>query len=243
MARWLRARVRLDRTAAAALLIPLAPVLLAAAVIVRRHDRGPAFIRLRRVGRHGVHFGMWKLRTMAVGSGGTRAGGSALSVTDDQRVTAVGATLRRFRLDEIPQLLNVVRGEMSLIGPRPETPEFVALADERWSAVLAQPPGIAGLSQVLLHDWEATLLATGEPEATYREYVLPLKLALDQWYVANAGLFTDLLVLAALAERFGGGRQQTVIHRRAARFLPSEVAAMLLADSHGPLSTGDSPDG
>lgn len=238
---WLRVRLPLDRVVALILLVLLAPVMLAAAVSVRRHDGGPAFIRLRRVGRGGECFMMWKLRTMTVDGQSNRAGGSSLSTANDARTTPVGARLRRMRLDELPQLLNVVQGQMSLIGPRPEDPEFVDAGDARWRAVLRQPPGIAGLTQVLVHDWEAAVLATGDREATYRERVLPTKLTIDQWYVANARPGTDLLVMAAIAERFTAGRQHTIAHRRALPQLPPAVSESLSTTSRRPPPTPDSP--
>lgn len=238
---WLQVRTPLDRVVAAVLLVVLAPVILGAAAAVRRHDRSPAFIRLRRVGLRGECFDMWKLRTMRAGQASARAGGSSLSAANDKRVTPVGAMLRRCRLDEAPQLLNIVKGEMSLVGPRPEDPRFVDSSDMRWRVVLRQPPGIAGLSQVLVHDWEAAVLATGEREATYRDHVLPVKLAVDHWYATNASPLSDVLIVVALIERFARGRRHTVVHRRVLPRLPRQVGASAVAAPPGPGSTGDSP--
>lgn len=235
---WLRVRIRLDRVLAVGLLILLGPLVLAMAVVIRWHDGGPAFVRLRRSGRNGAGFHVWKLRTMTIGRDSVRAAGSALSTADDQRITRVGVPLRRFRLDELPQLLNVIKGEMSLFGPRPEDPAFVDLADKRWRNVLCQPPGIAGLTQVLVHDWEAVALSDGEREPAYRKRVLPVKLAVDEWYVANATPLIDLLVVLALIERFGGGRRDTVAHRRVLPLVPSPAATILSTPSTNPRPFG-----
>lgn len=239
MTRWLRIRIRLDRLVAGLLMLMVGPMILVAALIVRRHDGGPAFVRLRRVGRQGEAFTMWKLRTMKPEGERGHAGGSILSASDDERVTRVGVTLRRFRLDELPQLLNVVKGEMSLIGPRPEDPEFVALPDSGWQAALNQPPGIAGPTQILVHDWEGEVLATTEREASYREVVLPAKLATDKWYVANASPLTDLFVVLALIERFAAGRTQTIVHRRLCARLPPEIVRMLEANIQAGATQGN----
>lgn len=225
--RWLRARTALDRLAAACLLLLIAPVIFVAAAAVRRHDGGAAFVRLQRIGRNGQCFDMWKLRTMRPGRRGDRAGGSILSAADDERVTSVGQTLRRFRLDEGPQLFNVLKGDMSLLGPRPEDPDFVSPSDTRWRTILRQPPGIAGLTQVLVHDWEAIVLPNSEREAAYRNRVLPTKLIIDQWYVTNATPLIDLLVVLALMQRFLRGRRHTILHQRVLPALPPQVATNL----------------
>ena len=150
-------------------------------------------IRVARVGRHGKTFDMWKVRTMvAVGPSGL-AGGGALTVQGDARVTPVGQVLRRWRIDELPQLINVARGEMLLVGPRPEAPRFVDLSDDRWEEALGVPPGMAGPTQVLVDDWEARLISSGG-DRLYLEKVLPVKLAIDRWYVGNATPGIDLLV-------------------------------------------------
>lgn len=196
MSPWLRRRLWLDRVLAAPLLVLAAPVLAAAALVVRR-DGGPALIRVIRVGRHGTPFGMWKVRTMRVAGAGGLAGGAPLTGRGDPRVTPVGRLLRRARVDELPQLWNIVRGEMALVGPRPEAPEYVDTSDPRWRRILGVPPGVAGATQALVHEWEAGLVASGG-EAAYRDTVLPVKLAIDDWYVRSACLSLDLRVARAL---------------------------------------------
>ena len=201
MSPWLRRRLLLDRLVAVPLLAVTAPVLAAAALLVRR-DGGPGLIRVTRVGRHGVPFAMLKVRTMRAAGAGGLAGGPALTGRGDPRVTPVGRLLRAARLDELPQLWNIIRGEMALVGPRPEAPDYVDPDDARWSAVLAVPPGVAGATQALVHHWEAELVAAGGEEV-YRRQILPLKLAIDGWYVRSACPTIDLEVVRAVV---GPGR-------------------------------------
>jgi hypothetical protein len=142
----------------------------------------------------------------------------------DPRVTSLGRRLRHYRLDELPQLANVVKGEMALLGPRPETPVYVDLDDPRWKAVLQARPGIAGPTQVLIHDFEAGLAITDLKR--YEAEMVPVKLAIDQWYLHHASPGVDLLVVIALAERFVLRRTTTHLHRRLEREIP-EVSTLL----------------
>jgi lipopolysaccharide/colanic/teichoic acid biosynthesis glycosyltransferase len=227
VAGWLRVRAGLDRVVGALLLVPTAPVVLALGLLVRRHDDGPALVRLPRVGRHGALFRIHKLRTMRVAPVGDQ-GGSSLTAAGDRRITPLGHALRRWRVDELPQLLDVVAGRMSLLGPRPETPPFVDVDDPRWIEVLAVRPGIAGPTQVIVHGWEARL-----PEASedvYREVLVPVKLAIDAWYLQHASPALDVRVVVALLQSMAGSHR-TVLHRRveaavpAAATLGTELAA------------------
>jgi lipopolysaccharide/colanic/teichoic acid biosynthesis glycosyltransferase len=205
----------IDRAAAAVLLAVTAPLIALLAGCVRRDDGPPALVGLTRIGQHGVPFRMWKLRTLRADRPDGAAAGSPLSGWHDTRATRVGGWLRRWRLDELPQLWNVLRGEMALIGPRPEGAEFV---DDRsaWRAVLAARPGIAGPTQVVMHHVEAGLVDGPDGPARYRAELLPAKLAIDRWYLAAASPGLDALVVAAIADRF--------VFRRAGRFLDKKVA-------------------
>ncbi len=146
----------MDRLAALVLLIVLSPLILALALLVRLESRGPGFFRQTRVGQDGTPFTMFKLRSMSDGAHGQRAGLAALNERDgvlfkmrvDPRVTRVGRVLRRTSLDELPQLINVLRGDMALVGPRPALPEEVRQYDELARRRLAVRPGLTGLSQV-----------------------------------------------------------------------------------------------
>jgi len=178
----------LDLAVAVPLLVILSPLLVALAAAVRLTSRGPAFHRATRVGRDGRPFTMLKLRTMRAGPG------AAITTRDDPRMTTLGRALRRARLDELPQLFNVVRGEMSIVGPRPEDPRFVALYSEEQRAVLALRPGITGAAQLVFRD-EAALLDPADPEGSYIRAVLPRKLAIDLEYARGRSLAGDLRIM------------------------------------------------
>jgi lipopolysaccharide/colanic/teichoic acid biosynthesis glycosyltransferase len=190
-----------DLVLATAGLIVLSPVLVAIAAWVRIDSPGPALFRQERVGRHGRPFTMLKFRTMRAEPA---AGGSLLTVATDTRVTRAGRLLRRTKLDELAQLLNVVRGQMSLVGPRPEVARYVALypPDVR-ATVLSVRPGITDYATLAFRD-ESSLLAAGDAEAIYVSTILPRKLELYQRYVADQSLRTDLrLILLTLRALVG----------------------------------------
>lgn len=231
MTRWLRARWGADRAVAGVLAVLTAPVAGVIWLVVRVVDGPPAVVRLPRIGKDGVEFAMDKFRSMTVQSASGHAGGAALTVGADPRVTPLGRRLRHYRLDELPQLANVVRGEMALLGPRPETPVYVDLDDPRWIAVVRARPGIAGPTQVLIHDFEAGLAV--HDLKRYEAEMVPVKLAIDQWYLRHASPAVDLLVLVALLERFVLRRSVTRLHRRLEREIP-EVADLLDRHRVGP---------
>ena len=168
------------------------PLVGALALAVRLDSPGPAIHASLRAGEGGRPFRCHKLRTMRLASA---AQGSAVTVADDVRITRLGRVLRRARLDELPQLWDVARGTMRLVGPRPEAPEFVDLADPRHREVFTVRPGITGLAQLFFAD-EARLLAGPAPEATYRDEVLPRKLRFDVAYLRHRSAGLDLWILA-----------------------------------------------
>jgi lipopolysaccharide/colanic/teichoic acid biosynthesis glycosyltransferase len=180
-----------DIAFAALALLLLSPLLLLLAATIKLDSPGPVFFRQERVGRHGVPFRIHKFRSMRHG-----AAGLALTVGADARITRAGRWLRRTRLDELPQLIDVLTGEMSLVGPRPEVPRYVAhypaaLRDR----ALAVRPGITDPSSLDFID-EATLLAAAaDPEREYIERILPAKLQRAADYAEQASLATDLAVL------------------------------------------------
>ena len=166
------------------------PLLTCIVVAMRlRGDRGPLLHRARRVGEGGRIIEVLKIRTMMVGDVGPR-----LTGPDDPRVTPVGRFLRRYRLDELPQLINVVRGDMSLVGPRPEDPAFVDWADPVHRRVFTAKPGITGLAQLQFHG-EAELLGGADPEGRYREEILPAKVRLDSEYLDRRSTLLDMQIL------------------------------------------------
>lgn len=216
MSAWLRWRAPLDRAVAALLVVLLAPVALAAGAVLRVAHGAPVMIRLDRVGVDGERFRMWKVRTMVPSTPDGRAAGAAITAGDDARVTEIGRILRRWRLDELPQLLNIVAGEMALIGPRPETPEYVDGASSRWRHVLLARPGILGPTQLIAHEWEQALSGPSSGRR-YRDEVLPLKLAIDEWYVRHASPRIDALVLRELVRSFFSGRSPRTLRARVER--------------------------
>ena len=213
MSRYLRVRLVLDRLLAAVGLVALSPVIGVLGWLVHRHDGGPAFITVERVGRHGRPMRMWKLRSMRAESADGRATGVSLTSAGDDRITPIGAKLRAGHLDELPQLFNVVRGEMTLLGPRPEAPEYVDATDDDWRAVLAAPPGIAGPTQLVVGDWEREIITASPDGSAYERDVVPVKAAIDRWYVENASAAVDALVAVGLAQHLLGRMPAPLLER------------------------------
>ena len=182
-----------DVVAAVVGLVLLAPLFLAVAAWIRLDSPGPVFFRQERVGRGGVPFWIHKFRTMRV-----EAAGPAITVGADPRITRAGVFLRRTKIDELPQLLDVLRGDMSVVGPRPELPRYVAAYPPALrEKVLSVRPGITDPASLQFRD-ESTLLArAADPEREYREVVLPAKLRLAADYVDTASLGGDLRLIAA----------------------------------------------
>ena len=181
-----------QRAIATALVIAVAPLLAILALLIRLDSRGPILYRATRIGEGGRPFVCLKLRTMRAGRA---APGPAITVTDDPRVTRVGSRLRAMRLDELPQLWNVVRGEMRLVGPRPEDPRFVDMSDALHREVFGARPGITGLSQLVFID-EARLLPKAGGDDAYRSTVLPRKLVIDRAYLRARSTALDVRILA-----------------------------------------------
>jgi lipopolysaccharide/colanic/teichoic acid biosynthesis glycosyltransferase len=180
----------IERIIALTALLTVSPVLFGIVIAVVWEDRGPVLFRQWRVGRCGRRFEILKFRTMR-----PSAGGPAVTASNDSRITRIGRILRRFKLDEIPQLWNVVRGDMRLIGPRPEVPQYVDETDPAWRTVLSVKPGITDLATLMFRDEETILAQSPEPERHYRTVVLPEKLALNCEYLATKSLWTDLRLL------------------------------------------------
>jgi lipopolysaccharide/colanic/teichoic acid biosynthesis glycosyltransferase len=180
----------LDITLGSLALALAAPILAGAAIAMRLSgDRGPFLFRARRVGEGAHLFTVLKVRTMAAGSDGSK-----VTVAQDPRVTPLGRVLRRYRIDELPQLVNVVRGQMSLVGPRPEDPAYVDLSDPLHLRVFSARPGITGLAQIAYHD-EASRLVGPDAERRYRDQILPEKLRLDAEYLDRRTTRLDLQIL------------------------------------------------
>jgi lipopolysaccharide/colanic/teichoic acid biosynthesis glycosyltransferase len=181
-----------DLVSAVAGLLVLWPLFLVVALAIRLEDGGSVFFRQVRVGRGGRPFRIWKFRTMVRDA---ERQGRAITLAKDARVTRVGATLRRLKLDELPQLLNVVAGEMSLVGPRPEVPRYVAQYGPAQRRVLELVPGITSPAKRAYHD-EAELLAdTPDPEGVYVQQVMPDKIRIHLRYADRATPWSDLLMV------------------------------------------------
>jgi lipopolysaccharide/colanic/teichoic acid biosynthesis glycosyltransferase len=187
-----------DAAAASVGLAVISPVLLACAVAVRLDSRGPIFYRQSRVGQYGRTFPIFKFRTMVDGAD---KNGCKLTASGDTRITRVGRILRKTKLDEIPQLLNVVRGEMSLVGPRPEVPEYTEKYSAQERAVLNVKPGITGPAAVAYIDEERLLASAADQENFYVNTIMRQKLRFDLDYCSKVSLLGDLRILA----RTGGG--------------------------------------
>lgn len=190
-----------DAIGSALALALLSPLLLALALVVKLDSRGPVLYRQVRVGRHGVPFRIHKFRTMQAGSSGL-----ALTVGDDPRITRAGRWLRRTRLDELPQLFDVLRGTMSLVGPRPEVPRYVAHYPPRLrERALSVRPGITDPSSLDFVDEAAMLARAADPEREYIDVILPVKLQRAADYADQATLASDLRVLWRTLRVLTGG--------------------------------------
>lgn len=183
-----------DGLAALLGLLVLLPFLAVLAVLVKLQDGGPVFYRQERVGRGGRPFRIWKFRTMVVDADRV---GKPLTVGADPRVTRIGAFLRRWKLDELPQLLNVVLGEMGLVGPRPEVPKYVAHYTEAQRAVLALRPGVTDLASIAYRNESELLAGLEDPEGHYLQVILPDKIRINLDYAAKASLGRNLKVILA----------------------------------------------
>src|SRR5262249_24593600 len=177
---------------ASTVLIILAPVAALAAVAIALTSRGPVLFKQRRVGQAGRTFSLYKLRTMVASCSGPQ-----VTAADDIRVTRVGSWLRKVKLDEVPQLWNVIRGDMSLVGPRPEVPQYVDLGSESWSFVLQAKPGVTDPVTIRLRNEEQLLMQmNGNREEFYLKTLQPYKLTGYQKYLQRRNWVTDLVVLA-----------------------------------------------
>jgi lipopolysaccharide/colanic/teichoic acid biosynthesis glycosyltransferase len=185
------AKRALDLIISAAGTILLSPLMLILAIWIKLDSKGPIFYRGERVGKDGELFRMYKFRTMVVEADRM---GPAVTYKEDPRVTNAGKFLRRTKLDELPQLINVLKGEMSLVGPRPEDPSYVAhyIAEQR--QVLRVKPGVTGPTQLEYRN-EASILEGQTADEEYLNQIMPAKLELDLHYVRNRSLALDLKIL------------------------------------------------
>lgn len=180
----------LDILLAAMLLILCAPVFAIIALAVKLSSPGPVLFRQERIGRYGVPFQILKFRTMRV-----NAAGPHITVGGDDRITPVGRFLRAWKLDELPQLWNILKGEMGFVGPRPEVPEFVSQFDAEDMVIFQVRPGLTDLASLKYRNEEAVLARQSDPLTYYRHVILPDKLALARRYVLSRSLWLDLKIM------------------------------------------------
>lgn len=170
-------------------LLILSPLFLVIASAIKINDKGPVFFKQKRAGRNASYFLIYKFRTMKKASAHVEGN---FNPGNRSRVTSVGQFLRKSKLDELPQLINVFKGEMSMVGPRPEIPQWVTVYPERWEKVLSVRPGITDNSSILFRDEESILSQSEDPERTYREVILPKKLDFYEEYVDTHSFFGDI---------------------------------------------------
>jgi lipopolysaccharide/colanic/teichoic acid biosynthesis glycosyltransferase len=182
----------LDVMISSCAIVALTPVFLLIALAIKIDNRGPALYRARRVGAGGRHFAMLKFRTMVVGA--DRLGGPS-TPDDDPRITRIGRFLRKYKLDELPQLLNALTGDMSLVGPRPEVPQYVAMFTREERQILDVRPGMTDLATLWNPDEGAVLAAADDPERAYLEVIRPRKVQLQLEYVRSRNCWSDLRIM------------------------------------------------
>jgi lipopolysaccharide/colanic/teichoic acid biosynthesis glycosyltransferase len=202
-----------DLAVSAVGLLIVLPLIVLIALLVRIDSAGPAFFRCERVGWRRRTLKMLKFRKMR-----DHVAGSALTLDDDERFTRTGRWLAKLKIDELPQLWHVLRGEMSLVGPRPESPVFVARFDDAYDVILGVRPGIVGLAQLAFAD-ESRVLDHEDPVGDYLRRILPQKVALDTLYVAQQSIALDLRILfwSIVAVLF---RRDVAVNRTTGRLSP-----------------------
>ncbi|KFN51434.1 sugar transferase [Arenimonas composti] len=175
-------------------LLVFLPLMLPVMLALRLSGEGEVFFVQSRIGRHGRPFGLYKFATMLRDS--PSMGTGTVTLKDDPRVLPMGRFLRRYKINELPQLLNVLRGDMSLVGPRPQTTRcFEAYPERSRAAILQVPPGMSGIGAIVFHD-EEQLLQDGAAEDLYDRVIMPYKGLIEEWYVARRGLRVYLACLA-----------------------------------------------
>ena len=180
-------------------LIILAPVFLLVAGIIKLTSTGPVFFRQQRIGRYGTLFAIHKFRTMIVGA---ESKGLKITIGEDRRITQVGHILRKTKLDELPQLIDVLQGSMSFVGPRPEVPEYVAKYPLMIKTkVLSIRPGITDRASIEMIDENELLAKSANPEQTYIHEILPIKLDYAVKYIDNYSLLEDVRIIFATLKK------------------------------------------
>jgi len=172
-------------------LVILLPVFLLVAVAIKLDDGGPVFFFQERVGRNFSTFKVVKFRTMTTDP---QVAGPLVTSENDKRITKVGKILRKLKIDELPQIFNVLRGEMSIVGPRPEVPKYVKLFEKDYRKLLTVRPGMTGYASVVFRNEEQILSRYTEPETGYVTEILPKKIKLELIYVSRVSFILDIKI-------------------------------------------------
>ena len=172
-------------------LIILLPFMLIIAILIKIDSKGSVFFKQIRVTKNGKEFKIFKYRTMRVGSDKY----SQITVGKDGRITKIGSFLRKYKLDEIPQLINVLIGDMSLVGPRPEVPKYVALYTDEQKEILKVRAGITDYASIEFSDENDLLASEEEPEKAYIEKIMPKKIELNKKYLSEISILTDIKII------------------------------------------------
>lgn len=173
-------------------LLFFAPLMLLTAVSIKLDSRGPVFFRQDRVGLGGRHFLIYKFRTMFEDS---ESRGLQITGDKDERITRLGRYLRKYKIDEVPQLINVLKGDMSIVGPRPQVPKYVELFREEYEKILAVRPGITSYASLEYSNENEILGRSDDPERLYIDDILPRKLELNMRYIEEMSFMTDMRII------------------------------------------------
>ena len=173
-------------------LLVLSPIFLIIAIAIKLDSKGPVFFKQIRVGLEGKEFKIFKFRTMITDA---EKQGMQITVGKDSRITKVGSFIRKCKIDEIPQLINVLIGDMSFVGPRPEVPKYVAMYSESDREILKVRPGITDLASIEYRNENDILGKSKNPEKTYIEEVIPAKITLNKKYISNCSIFFDVKLI------------------------------------------------
>jgi lipopolysaccharide/colanic/teichoic acid biosynthesis glycosyltransferase len=173
-------------------LLILLPFFIIIGISIYKDDRGPIFFKQKRVGKYGKLFLLYKFRSMTVNESAKEG---VFEPGNMSRITSVGKFLRKTKLDELPQLYNVLKGEMSLVGPRPEIEKWVSVYPERWEKILSVKPGITDNASIMFRSEESILAKSNDPELTYKEIILPKKIEFYEEYATNHSFINDLKLI------------------------------------------------
>lgn len=172
--------------------ILISPILLIISILIKVTSEGPVLFKQKRVGRYGKEFNILKFRTMVVNA---EKLGNQITIGKDSRITKVGAVLRKYKLDELPQLINVIRGDMSLVGPRPEVPKYVNLYNDEQRKVLNVRPGITDYASIEYRDENSILGRVDNPEEYYINVIMPHKINLNMKYIEKNNVLIDIKII------------------------------------------------